>query len=317
MPFKLPISAEPADYDTNFNSSVWQQAAEIICTRHRLSYSELRRSPIGENIIFFVDDSLVIKIYAPVRDQYRREKAALEFTAAASLSIETPQVRRSGELEGWKYLVVTQLSGLPMKEVWPELVAAEQLEIVSQLGVLIRELHSHAAPSNGPLNRDWYGFVERQAREAVERQRACNANPEWLRSLPEFLDASLESLPTTFEPVVLHGDVHLGNLLIRRTGGKWRITGLFDFADSFCGFREYEFISPGVLMVQGRRELQRAMLRSYGYEEADLDHGLRRRLMLLTVLYECSDLRKYALRLAPGAINLTLEELGSAIWRFA
>lgn len=317
MPFKLPINTDPADYDTNFNSNVWQQAAEIICARHHLTYSHLRRSPVGENIIFLIDDRLVIKIYAPVRDQYRREKAALEFAATASLSIETPQVRHNGELEGWSYLVMTQLQGLPMKEVWPELAASEQREIVSQLGVLMKELHSRAAPSNGPLNRDWHDFVERQWREAVERQRACSANPEWLRSLPEFLAASLESLPTTFEPVLLHGDVHLGNLLVRRTGGEWRITGLFDFADSFCGFREYEFVAPGVLMVQGRRELQRAMLLAYGYEEADLDPVLRRRLMLLTVLYECSDLRKYALRLSPDAINLTLEELESAIWTFA
>lgn len=39
--------------------------------------------------------------------------------------------------------------------------------------------------------------------------------------------------------------------------------------------------------------------------------------MLLTVLYECSDLRKYALRLAPDAIHLTLCELERAIWKFA
>jgi hypothetical protein len=48
-----------------------------------------------------------------------------------------------------------------------------------------------------------------------------------------------------------------------------------------------------------------------------MDETLRARLMLLTVLYECSDLCKYALRLAPGAVNLTLPELEAAIWAFA
>jgi hypothetical protein len=38
--------------------------------------------------------------------------------------------------------------------------------------------------------------------------------------------------------------------------------------------------------------------------------------MLLTILYECSDLRKYALRLRPEAVNFTLEELERAIWNF-
>jgi len=117
--------------------------------------------------------------------------------------------------------------------------------------------------------------------------------------------------------VMLHGDVHPMNVLLKERGGRWEASALFDFGDSFCGFREYEFVAPGVLMVQGRRELQREMLRAYGYGEAELDLNLRARLMLLTILYECSDLRKYALRLAPHAVNFTLRELEAAIWTFA
>jgi len=117
--------------------------------------------------------------------------------------------------------------------------------------------------------------------------------------------------------VLLHGDVHPLNVLLTQQGRRWQITGLFDFADSLCGFHEYEFVAPGVLMVQGDRELQRALLLAYGYGEAELDLNLRAHLMLLTVLYECSDLRKYALRLAPEAIHLTLDQLEAAIWTFA
>jgi len=59
------------------------------------------------------------------------------------------------------------------------------------------------------------------------------------------------------------------------------------------------------------------MLLAYGYTATQLDLNLRARLMLLTILYECSDLRKYATRLSPEAINLTLDELERAIWTFA
>ena len=318
MRLKLPVITDSADYNRHFNSDVWQQAAGFICARHRLSYATLRRSPLGENIIFFVDECFVIKIYAPLRGQYEREAAALEFAATANISIETPEVIHTGELEGWPYVVMTHLSGLPMREVWAEMKERARLEIVSRLGHAMRELHAHVSPVSQPaLNRDWRGFVERQARESVERQRACGANLQWLKSLPALLAARLELLPTEYTPVMLHGDVHPGNVLLKERGGRWQITGLFDFGDSFCGFHEYEFVAPGVLMVQGRRELQRAMLLAYGYREAELDLNLRARLMLLTVLYECSDLRKYALRLAPEAINLPLEELEAAIWTFA
>jgi hygromycin-B 7''-O-kinase len=181
----------------------------------------------------------------------------------------------------------------------------------------MREWHTLRPPlTQPPLNRDWQAFIERQARTSVERQRACSANPEWLESLPAYIAARQELLPTSYSPVLLHGDVHAGNLLLEERGGRWQIAGLIDFGDSFCGFHAYEFVAPGVLMVQGDRELQRAMLLAYGYTEAQLDIDLRARLMLLTILYEWSDLRKYAERLAPEAVNLTLDELERAIWKF-
>lgn len=317
MSLKLPVVTDAADYERHFNEGVWQQAAALICARHRLSYQSLRRSSLGENIIFFVDRRFVIKIFAPFRGQSMRETAALEF-AQGKLGIETPQVVQTGELEGWPYLVMTHLAGLPMREVWPEIERRERVEIVSRLGVAMRELHAHAAPLSPPaLNRDWHAFLQHQARTSVERQRACHAHPQWLESLPAYIAARLGLLPTAFNPVLLHGDVHPGNVLLEERGGRWRVSGLFDFGDSFCGFQEYEFVAPGVLMVQGDRELQRAMLAAYGYGEAQLDLSLRARLMLLTILYECSDLRKYALRLAPAAVQLTLDELEAAIWTFA
>lgn len=296
---------------------MWQQAAESICARHRLSYESVRRSALGENIIFFVDERYVIKIYAPFRGQYGRELAALEFAQAAKLSVKTPEVVQAGELEGWPYLLMTHLAGVPMREVWPQMSAPNRLEIVSRLGVAMREMHAHDAPlREAALNRDWHQFIYRQASEAVERQRACGANPEWIESLPAYIAARMEQLPKEFRPVMLHGDVHPGNVLLLEKDGTWRVSGLFDFGDSFCGFREYEFVAPGVLMVQGRRELQREMLKAYGYGEAELDLNLRARLMLLTIFYECSDLRKYALRLDPEAVHLTLEQLEASIWTF-
>jgi hygromycin-B 7''-O-kinase len=317
MRLKLPAITTPADFNHHFASDLWRQAAVAICQRHKITYQELQRSAQGENIIFFVDEAFVIKIYGPFRVGYGREKAALEFVHG-KLSIEIPTIVQSGELADLPYLVMTRLTGISMREVWASIELPERIEIVSRLGAALRELHAHSvAPCGAALKRDWIGFIERQASMAVERQRACGANPEWLESLPAYIAERLKLLPTDAESVLLHGDVHPGNVLLAASGGHWRITGLFDFADSLIGFREYEFVAPGVLMVQGNRELQRVLLLAYGYDEAQLDFTLRARLMLLTVLYECSDLRKYALRLRPDAVHFTFDELEAAIWRFA
>jgi hygromycin-B 7''-O-kinase len=312
----LPVVADATQYASHFNDGVWQQAAVAICARHHLPYARLRRSPQGENIVFFIDKRCILKIFAPFRESYLREKAALEF-ASGKLGIETPELLYTGDLEGWSYLVMTQLTGFPAREVWSEITSHERLDIVSCLGAALNNLHKHGAPLSHPaLNRDWHGFIERQAQTCVERQRACGANPEWLERLPAYIAKRLELLPAEYKPVLLHGDVHLGNLLLTQGNGDWKLTGVFDFGDSRCGFHEYEFVAPGVLMVQGNRELQRAFLLAYGYKESQLDMNLCARLMLLTILYECSNLHKYAMRLVPEAVNFTLDELEAAIWTF-
>src|SRR5262249_9079930 len=155
----------------------------------------------------------VIKIFAPFRQCYLREKASLEF-ANGKLGIETPATLHAGEIEGWSYLIMTRLAGFPAREVWSEVVERERIEIVSRLGAALKNLHEHAPPlSDSALNRDWRGFIERQAQTCVERQRARGANPEWLESLPAYVAARRPLLPADRRPALLHGDVHPGNLL--------------------------------------------------------------------------------------------------------
>ncbi len=317
MRLNLPVIADSADYENHFHHDVWRRAAAIICARHNISFATLRRSRQGENIIFYVDRRCVIKIFAPFRHCYLREKVALEF-ARGKLGIETPEILHAGEIEGWSYLVMTRLEGFPAREVWPEVTERERIEIVSALGKALKNLHECAPPrSDSDLYFDWREFIERQAKTCIERHRSCGANPEWLDSLPAFITARLPLLPADCEPALLHGDVHLENLLLDQVNGCWKISGLLDFGDSLRGFHEYEFVAPGVLAAQGNRQMQRALLLAYGYKESELDSSLRARLMLLTVLYECSDLRKYATRLTPEAVNFTLIELEAAIWTFA
>jgi hypothetical protein len=69
-------------------------------------------------------------------------------------------------------------------------------------------------------------------------------------------------------------------------------------------------------MIHGERELQREFFRACGYHDHEMDEEMRRRLMMLTMLYETSDLRRYAMRLRPEAVEYTLDELEREIWSF-
>jgi aminoglycoside phosphotransferase len=310
---KTPSILTAEDFRRHFRDEFWQTAAETICRRHNLSFQNLRRADAGEHIVFLADERFVIKIYTPFRRGFGREKAGLEF-ARGKTSLPLPEILFAGEIEEFDYLVLTWLGGVSMtREIWLGLEKREQIQVVAQLAAGLKELHSHGAQD---IDFDWQGFIELQAATVIERQKALGAPPEWLTRLPVFLAESLPLLPPDSKTVFLHGDIHFGNLRLTANDGGWRISGLFDFADSLSGFYEYEFLAVGVLMIQGQGELQREFFRAYGYRESDLDETLRRRLMLLTVLYECADLRRYALRLKPEAVDFTLDELERAIWNF-
>ncbi len=305
---KLPATE---DFKANFKSEIWLQAAENICQKHNIPFNHLERDRQGESVVFLVDKRFVIKIYIPTKNLLEREKNALEL---AVTSLKTPEVVAFGEIEGYKYLVTTQLEGeLMTRERWLELDEHRQISILSELADGLKELHNS---DTSKINFDWHEFIERQAETCFERQKECQVNDQVLAKIPAYLEDNLKLLPTDFEHSFLHGDVHFGNLRLLQKNGKWKISGLFDFADSLKGFHEYDFLAVGLLMIQGQGHLQREFFRAYGYANREINDELRRRLMLLTMFYEWSDLRRYAIRLRDEAVDYSLLELEKAIWDF-
>ncbi|HTK37364.1 MAG TPA: aminoglycoside phosphotransferase family protein [Pyrinomonadaceae bacterium] len=301
------------DFERTFNDPVWTGIASMICRENRIPYAFLKRADQGENIVFLIDKDYILKIYTPLKNGYEREKTALKF-AHNKTSLPVPRIVADGSIEGFEYLIVTSLEGqILARDEWLKLGRKSQIGLLQQLAEALRELHSHDARE---IHFNWHEFIEIQVESVLDRQRTAGGNPEWLDSIPKFLDDNLSLLPAKHGDVFMHGDVHFGNTLISRVDGALQFTGLFDFADSLKGFREYEFVAIGVLMLKGQGELQREFFRAYGYRDDEIDLNLRRRLMLLTLLYECSSLKRYALRLRPDAINLSLEKLERAIWSF-
>lgn len=311
---KLSSILEAKDFTLHFKSGQWFAAAGLICQKHKISFEHLQRAKHGEHVVFLVDKRFLVKIYNPFGRGFAREKSALVFVQKKT-SLPVPEILFVGEIEGFEYLVLTQQEGALMtRERWLKLDESTQIAVVSQLAEGLKELHSHDARA---INFDWRNFIEQQAATTLERQKANGVNTEILERIPSYLAENLKLLPEDFEPVFLHGDVHFGNLRMVKTSGKWRVSALFDFADSLRGFHEYDFLAIGVLMIQGQGEIQREFLLAYGYKADEINVELRRRLMLLTILYEQSNLRKYALRLRPEAIRYTLDELEKNIWSFA
>ncbi len=311
---KLPHTATDEDFDAHFESDVWLDAAREICLRHRISFDEIKRAASTDHVVFLIGDRLVLKFFRPFRRCFEREVDSLEFVAGKTI-FKTPEIVHTGEIENFRYAVTTQIPGLSKTRAdWLKLSEKAQTEFLSELATGFRQIHQ-LCPARFPC--DWAAFVKDRAETFIERQIAHGVNQKIIESLPVFIEENLKLVPTNGKTVFMHSDVHLGNLRVFETEKGWQIAGLFDFADSRRGFFEYDFLAVGVLIIQGQGNLQREFFRSYGYADSDLDETFRKRLMMLTMLYETSDLRRYALRLNPEAVNYSLEELEKGIWSFA
>jgi hygromycin-B 7''-O-kinase len=306
---KLP---DFSDFQTRFNDPLWLEIAAEICSQHNIRFSSLSRAEHGENIVVFIDDVFILKIYRPDNRGYERERSALKFVHG-KISLPVPEIVADGEIYAFNYLVTDRMRGASMlRKEWLKIEKPAQIDLLTQLAEGMKELHQFNVVA---VDFNWNNFVANQIETVMERQRQEGGNPEWLESLPKYLETFLPLLPRLPHTSFLHGDVHFGNLLV--SGDRHpAITGLYDFADSLNGFHEYEFVAIGVLMIQGQGDLQREFFRAYGYTDAEINIELRRRMMLLTILYEQSSLRRYAERLGPGSERLTLHELETAIWNF-
>jgi hygromycin-B 7''-O-kinase len=293
-----------AEFEHRFHDNVWRDIAFAICSENKIAHSTLARAEHGENIVFFIDDALILKIYRPDKLGFQRERLGLEFIQQKT-SIPVPQIVATGKFSGFNYLIINRLAGrLMRRDEWLKVEKSQQIRMLEQLARGLTELHSLDA-ARLPFN--WESFLADQLETVIERQRKAGGNPEWLTTLPKYLDKHLQLLPRKLSsPTFMHGDVHFGNLRVAESGSRPHFTGMFDLADSLTGFHEYEFVAIGVLMIQGQGELQREFFRAYGYSDFEMNEEMRLRLMLLTILYEHSSLRRYAERLGACSEKLTL-----------
>lgn len=127
-------------------------------------------------------------------------------------------------------------------ERWPGLSPAGRRRAIRSLGALLRRVHGVRAPRQGPLGArggapgspEAYLSADLGGRllPAVEGEWPDAAPP--LRELVEAVPRMAERLRQV-PPVLLHGDVHLGNVLCRPSGDGVRCVGMLDLETAAGG----------------------------------------------------------------------------------
>ena len=297
----------------SLNTDALQPRVAAIAQRHGLGGAPARRYDSGSLPVFALGTQHVLKLYPPEdRDHAQVEARALAFVDGR-LPVHTPQVVATGECNDGSYLLMTQLRGHRLVNVWPQLSVGERDWLCQRIGESVAALHAlDSRPLADLPPPHWAQFIVAQRQEAVARQRRHGLAQPWLEQIEAFLQRW--AAPADAEQVLLHTEIMREHLLVAPEGTGWRLSGLFDFEPAMRGAREYEFASIGLFLSGGDGRALRCILRAYGYAEAALDSALQNRLLAQALLHRYSKLPWYLQRLPlPGAQRL--EQLAAHWWK--
>jgi len=304
----LPDASTPQAFLTaRTDAAALARGVATICARHGLDREPLRRYPTGSLPVYALGTGWVVKLFPP----FDRHAALVEAQALAAvagrLPVPTPVLCGSGELDGWRYVLMTQLDGQLLSSAWHEVAAADRDRLATELGEMLAALHSVDPSHLDLLQCDWPAFLAQQRASAIERQRALGVDARWLEQLPEFL---ARWMPAPHgHTALLHTELMREHLLITPAPNRWTLSGLFDFEPAMVGVAEYDLASFGLFVSAGDARFLGRALRAYGRGDAIDDPEFPRRVLAYAILHRYSNLRWYLERLPPGSHCTDLDSL--------
>ena len=288
---KMPPIHTFEEYETfKEHTQTLEKMAQEIIERHQLSHASLTLFTEGTNIVFAYGEGMVIKIFPPFHlNQFTSDHLVLTHLEG-KLSVKTPKLEHVGMLDGWPYMVMSQLEGTLLETLWETMDHANKVIIMRELGTLIREVHSLPTKGLEEIDCHWEQFIEQQFNHCLEQHRSKNLPKALLQELPAYLESVKAILPQIKQPVLLTGEYTPMNFLVKQVNGLWHIEGLIDFGDAMLGLPEYDLLGPGAFLIQGDKQLLSVFLQAYGYTPDQMTAQLSRQLTGLMLLHQYSNL---------------------------
>jgi hygromycin-B 7''-O-kinase len=302
-----PAATEETFVAIGRDEAVLRPGIDRLCQRLGVDPARLARYPGGSRPVYAAGD-LVLKLFPPVPTWPRWQVEADVLAAVQGrLPAPTPQVHAAGNHDGWGYVLMSRLPGIPLDTVWDQVPATGRDRLADQLGETIAALHRLPPPAiSNWWPADWPAFVAHQRAHAVGEQRSLGLPAVWADQIPGFLDTV--ALPSG-TPVLLHTEIMREHLLVTDgQGGTWRLSGLIDFEPAMRGEREDEFAAVGIFTAEGDARFLTRTLTAYGYHPDQLGPALRRRLLAWGILHRYSNLSWWMQRL-PGPAEPTFGAL--------
>jgi len=210
---------------------------------------------------FVVDERYMVKLFGPWnlgQRAFAREAAAYELLSGAQTELAVPRRIGQGELgNGWYYLIIELLPGIAFEEIPDDIADNSRPATTSWMGDFAWRLHGVPVPAE-LTERAVTEFGDVLAwqyeRQLPHRLADGQVLGELTGQVRDWLRPPAEMLTTANEFVLVHGDLHHGNVIGEVIEGKFAPRGVVDFGEASVAHPLWE-LGEVFRAVHGERAL--------------------------------------------------------------
>ncbi len=285
--------------------------SDLLCTKlvesicKSLSFkSNLKRIYEGSRILFETDDEKIVKVFSPEEKEFCVNEAKFLSLLQGRLSVETPGLIAEGVCQGYPFIVMQKLRGIPLKSIWNSLSVWAKKRILTQTADLLKELHALPLSLTQSTQAGWVSFIKSQTDNLNKNHMAFGLDRTWTDKFSDFIEKT-EPVEYSSKAVVCHTEIMREHLFLEKGRAGYEITGLIDFEPSMTAIPEYDFCSVGLFISGGEKDLFQHFLNSYGYS------GNSFSVMRMLLLHRYSNM-KWFMSTIPETITIkSVEDLCS------
>ncbi len=293
-----------ADYSRRFaDLGFGRDLAEVVAERCRLP-RPLARKVEGSSLVFRAGEGPWVKISPPFFGDAFETEVMVTRHVQGRLPAAVPDVLDTGELGDWRYLVSAHVPGVQIQTVLATLSEADLEALAAELGGFMRAFHAIVIPGFERVFGPWPVYLDDWLRDAQARNLARGADAAWVRQILEFVRPH-EAWLRALEPVLVHADLTAEHIMLTDEGGRWRLSGVLDLADSMTAPAALDAVAPFLELFRGRRAPQRRLLAAAGVDLGAEGQAFSDRFMALALQHRFMHLREaFKPELARGMTRL-------------
>lgn len=217
-----------------------------------LSYTTISGGCANLNIkLNFQNDSkpLILRVYMRDPDAGHREaklSSLIKEIKGTKGSIPVPQYYQIGEVDGYRFALVEFMNGISLRDFLlsnpaPEL--SDMKAVMIEAGEILGAIQSFTFPHSGFFDRDLKIKTPIDAEGYVSFAQKCLKSPTVIRQLGNEKITTIQGvlqkfghlLPDGSHAHLVHADFDPANILVSRSGNRWKISAVLDWEFAFSG----------------------------------------------------------------------------------